>query len=209
MGIFGGTFDPIHFGHLRIALELLENCALTEIRFIPCKIPVHKASVFASSEQRVAMLRLAVTNQQKFIIDDRELIRDTASYTIFTLESLKKDFPEQTLCLIMGLDALANFHTWHRWQDILTLSHIIAVNRPDAFTPNANKIHELLQANAVSDITELKKHDAGKIYFAETALLTISSTEIRKLMVAGKSPQYLLPNAVLDYINLHKIYMWH
>ena len=132
IGLLGGTFNPIHFGHLRMAQELAESLNLDEVRFIPSANPPHKHAPLVSAEQRATMVRLAIADNPLFKFDDRELNRTGASFTIDTLVSLRDELGEKTsLVLIMGSDAFIKFDTWHRWQEIIKLCHIALVQRPD------------------------------------------------------------------------------
>lgn len=132
IGILGGTFDPIHFGHLRIALEALEKYKLKEVRFIPCALPVHKKAPLVSSDHRIAMLKLAVKSQKNFIIDQREIKRKTPSFMIETLYDLKDEMPDQQFGLILGSTELVSFTKWRHWQEILKLASLIILPRDTA-----------------------------------------------------------------------------
>ena len=135
IGVLGGTFDPIHYGHLRPALELLEALALAEVRFIPCRLPAHRGAPAITPEQRLELVRLATADQPGFVADDRELRRPGRSYMVDTLASLRQDLGETPLCLILGGDAFAALHTWRRWEDLSKLAHFIVMQRPGAAQP--------------------------------------------------------------------------
>ena len=203
IGIFGGTFDPIHFGHLRTALELYEQLPVQEIRFLPCQQPVHKPASYASSEQRVAMLELAIANQPGFTIDKRELERPTPSYMHETLSSIRQEVGNTPLCLICSLDAFANFTTWYRWQAIFELAHVVVANRGDYTPPQLNDFFSSRLNQASQNLLE---KPAGYLYFAKTTTLAISSTYIRQRLQAGFSVRYLLPDSVLNYLNKSNLY---
>ena len=206
IGILGGTFDPVHFGHLRMARELCEQLTLTEVRFIPCKNPVHKITVFASAEDRLAMLKLAIKDEPDFIIDECELIRHTPSYMVTTLINLKNNFPDNHLCLLLGADAFAQICSWHSWQDIFQLAHLVVVNRPHYTEKFSAAVLALIKQREAKQLKELYSTGFGKIYLANTTLLNISSTAIRLQISKQKSSRFLLPDAVLNCINKHKIY---
>ena len=142
LGILGGTFDPVHFGHLRMALDIYQHCDLQEVRLIPCKQPVYtsqKNDTQANSQARLAMLRLAIADTPGLTVDERELQRETPSYTIDTLLSLRAALPQTPLCFIMGSDTLATLDTWHRWQEILDIAHLIVISRPQVtFSDNGS-----------------------------------------------------------------------
>lgn len=205
IGILGGTFDPIHHGHLRLALELTQQLPLAEMRFIPCREPVHRDPTLASAKQRWQMLTLAIKDQAKFIADDREINRNTPSYMFDTLTSLRQELSDdQHLCLILGVDALNNFTKWYKWQDILTLCHIIAVERPDWLS---HHMPDVLRPLLTTDIQQLQKQSAGLLLLRQTTALQISSSAIRAQLNHKLSPRYLLPEAVLNYIYSEKLYI--
>ncbi|MGE3920893.1 MAG: nicotinate-nucleotide adenylyltransferase [Gammaproteobacteria bacterium] len=207
IGILGGTFDPIHYGHLRIALELQQDYSFEEIRFIPCKQPVHKDDTYATTQQRCHMIELAIKNQKNFILDKRELERETPSYMILTLESLRKDFKDTPLCLIVGTDAYKNLMTWFRWNEILSLCHIVVVSRPNVILSHEEALTELLHEHWIYEKESLLKKTAGYIYSAPLTMLDISSTAIRQMIQSKNSPRYLIPDSVLEYIEHEKIYI--
>lgn len=206
IGILGGTFDPVHFGHLRLALELLQQLELQEVRFIPCHQPVLDKTALARPDQRLEMLKLAVADQSSFIIDERELHRASPSYMVETLTSLREEYGKTPLALIMGQDAFASLPRWHRWEELITLSHIIVIGRPGFITPHPSALPVFAQENMVQDAKELQKSSAGHIFFPKITPLSISSTAIRQQLSLGINPRYLLPDAVLEYIQREKLY---
>ncbi|MFU8797571.1 MAG: nicotinate-nucleotide adenylyltransferase [Gammaproteobacteria bacterium] len=208
IGLFGGTFDPIHSGHLRAAVEIYQNIPLQTIRFIPCKQPVHKAAPYASPEQRLAMLRLALAVHPSFSIDERELNRHTPSYMVETLESMRAEIPATPLCLILGTDALLNFCTWHRWEDILKLAHLIVVRRLGyPAIPPASKIADVIQQRQCLYPDHLHYAPAGHIFFQAITTLDITSTQIRNDVMINRSPRYLIPDTVAAYIDNERVYI--
>ncbi len=213
IGIFGGTFNPIHFGHLRMAQELAETLELDQVRFIPAATPPHKASPAVIAEHRAAMAQLAIANNPLFILDERELNRAGISYTIDTLQSLRDDVGAQTsITLFMGSDAFTKFDTWHRWQEIIELCHIGLVKRPTIQRqPDANKLPKALEIFLHNHYTEncddLHSSPAGFVTMREVTALDISSTAIRKLLHHKGSVRYLTPDPVLDYIQTHQLYL--
>lgn len=203
IGIFGGTFDPIHYGHLRTALEVAEQFGLTAMRLIPGKVPPHRPQPKASSEQRLAMLQRAIADEPMLQVDDRELKRAGLSYSVLTLESLRNELSEQEpILLTLGMDAFLNFQTWHRWQAILTLAHLVVVHRPGYSLPAEGWYSERL-CNSTQTAVNTK---AGNIYTLGITPLDISATKIRTLLNTGKNPRYLLPDSVIDYIQQYKLY---
>lgn len=200
IGIFGGTFDPIHYGHLRTALEVREALGLDEMRFIPCGLPPHRSRPQASAEDRLALLTLALEGADtSFRIDDRELRRAGPSYMVDTLTSIRAEFSDCPLCLILGIDAFQGMPAWHRWREVFKLAHVIVMQRPFE-TTYADALEQMLSQRLVADKAALTHQAAGCIYFQEVSQLAISASRIRDLIRHGKSTQYLLPEPVRQFI---------
>ena len=197
IGILGGTFDPIHYGHLRPALDIMRQVGLSEVRFIPNRIPPHRETPSLSDEQRAELVQLAISNRPEFVFDGRELQRDGPSYMVDTLQSLKDDFPDSTLCLIMGMDAFNGLPQWHRWQSILKLCHIIVTTRPGAALP-AFSLRAPLCDNINKAPESLLQRSFGQILLQSVTQLDISASQIRNYLSLGHSTQYLLPETVRD-----------
>ncbi len=206
IAILGGTFDPVHVGHLRIALEIQQAYDLAEVRFIPCWQPVHRDKPFATPEQRLAMLDAAIENQPMFKIDDCEIQRQGPSYTIDTIEMLRQKFPRTPLCLILGLDAWSGFATWHRYEDILRLAHLIIAMRPSYLLPQTGKVAELLKQHQTQDVSALHTSLGGKILVHADTSIDIAATTLRDMIAKGQNPQGLLPDSIYDYIVKHHLY---
>ena len=207
IGILGGTFDPIHYGHLRPALDLLEELELAEIRFVPCRIPAHRGTPLITAAQRLALVQLATVGQPGFVADDRELRREGLSYMFDTLASLREDFGDETpLCLIVGTDAFRELHTWHRWQELPKLAHIVVMQRPGLLKPLVPVLEAFTTPRVVYDRFALRRKPAGGILFQPVTQLSISATWIRALLARGQSPRYLLPEAVLASIHAQALY---
>lgn len=211
VGILGGTFDPIHFGHLRLAEEMLELANLRQIRFIPTGTPPHRDAPQVSAQHRSAMVRLAIADQPDFVLDEREVKRTTPCYTVDTLRELRAEFGvTQPLCLLMGGDAFLQLHTWHEWEQLFELAHIVVGYRP-GFT---------LEERIHSAEAKLRRHYQQRLCaadalsqqpyggIAELAIpkLEISATDIRSRVAENRTIRYLLPNAVADYIHQHHLY---
>ncbi len=206
IGIFGGTFDPIHFGHLRTALELYQALELAEVRLIPCYLPVHRKTPVASAKHRLAMVRAAIEGETALTVDDCEIQRKGFSYTIDTLEFLHQKFPSTPLCFIMGIDALLGFPSWQRFEDILKLSHLVIVHRPQYHLPQTGIVTDLLKQRLKHGAAALHESLAGNIVLHPVTPLEISATDIRKQIAADKNPRFLLPDAVYRYIVQHGVY---
>jgi nicotinate-nucleotide adenylyltransferase len=206
IGFLGGTFDPIHFGHLRPALEIAEALSLQQLFIMPNHIAPHKSASHASAKQRSAMVRLAIQNQARIDIDTRELNRATPSYTLETLKELKALYPTTPLCFIMGMDSLISFDTWFQWQEILNYCHLIVSQRPKSHSQFNSTVQAVVDRCKTSNRHDLHNLQSGKIYFQNTSQLDISSTEIRQLLRKDISIDYLVPEAVNDYIKQHQLY---
>lgn len=196
IGIFGGTFDPIHFGHLRTAFELLQSLRLTEIRFMPAGNPPHREGTIAGSEERLAMVRAATEGQPGFVVDDREIRREGLSYSVDTMRTLRADFPDRALCLIVGMDAFLGLPKWHQWRELLDLTHLVVAHRPGWRAPSMGPLGELLVDRGTGRINDLHESLAGCIYIHAVTQLEISSTEVRKSIAAGRDPRFLMPDSV-------------
>ena len=206
IGIFGGTFDPIHFGHLRPALELLEQLSLAEIRFIPSRYPPHRQAPLASPEQRLAMLQLAISGEPGFIVDERELTRSGPSYMVDTLISLRAEKGNVPLCLILGTDAFRGLPKWHRWLELIDLAHFLVIKRPGEPLPQVGELGHFLEERGICDPAQLRQQPMGFILPLEVTQLGISATQIRTLIGAGRSARYLLPEAIWNYIQKGDLY---
>lgn len=200
IGVFGGTFDPIHYGHLRSAFELKQAMRFDEVRFLPCGDPPHRGETIASAELRHRMVRVAIEDQSGFVADDRELKRAGPSYTFDTLTSLRAEFPDRSLGLIIGMDAFLDLPSWHRWTEILDFAHIVVAHRPGWRAPDIGVLGELLNERGTLRVDDLHESDHGRIHIHAVTQLEISSTEIRELVAAGRDPRFLLPDAVREVI---------
>lgn len=213
IGILGGTFNPIHFGHLRMAQELAESLQLNEVRFIPSANPPLKLAPLVSAKHRAAMVQLAITGNPGFKFDDRELYRVAAdnlpSYTIDTLLSLRQELGgSASLILFMGSDAFSKFNTWHAWEKIIQLCHIALVQRPAASinVPLPKVLEIFLHNHYTENADDLREASAGYVTMQAITPLDISSTAIRNRLQNTHSARYLMPDSVLDYIQSNRLY---
>lgn len=200
MGVFGGTFDPIHYGHLRTAFEMLQALRFDEVRFMPCGEPPHRGTTFASASDRLRMVELATTAQNGFVVDDRELRRQGPSYSIDTLLSLREEFPDRALGLIVGMDAFLGLPKWHRWAEILDVAHIIVAHRPGWKAPDMGPLGDMITDFGTHRVDDLHTALSGRIHIHAVTQLEISSTEIRELVAANRDPRFLMPDSVRDEI---------
>jgi len=206
VAVFGGTFDPVHFGHLRSALELVDVLNLKELRFMPAAQPPHRGAPVVSAEHRAAMLDLAVAGEPRLRCDRRELKRDGPSYSVLSLQELREEIgPDRPLCMVLGADALAGLPRWHRWEEVFELAHLVALARPGWDWPGEAALTRLLRERRV-EAPALAAAPAGGLCLQTLRPWDISATAIRGLLQSGLSPRYLLPERVLDYINEHALY---
>ncbi|MEJ2394370.1 MAG: nicotinate-nucleotide adenylyltransferase [Candidatus Thiodiazotropha sp.] len=206
IGILGGTFDPIHYGHLRTALDVQQALGLDEVRFIPLHQAVHRDQPETPAEIRLRMVRTAIAGEPAFVADDRELQRAGDSYTVDTLVSLRQDFPSQPLCLLLGMDAFNGFADWRQPEEILRLAHLIVMHRPGLAEPSDDRAREILAAHRCDQVSALREQNAGLIHLQGVTQLEISSTQIRSLVAADRNPRYLLPEPVLELVQENGLY---
>ena len=206
IGILGGTFDPIHFGHLRTALDVMQEVGLEQVRFIPLHGAVHRHQPETPAALRMRMVEAAIAGQPGFVADDRELRRAGDSYTVDTLDSLRRDFPREPLCLLLGMDAFDGFADWRRPEEILRLAHLLVMYRPGSSIPSDPRARAFLEAHRCEEVAALRRQAGGLIQLRPVTRLEISSTRIRSLVAAGESPRYLLPDAVLALLEQSRLY---
>ena len=206
--LFGGTFDPIHFGHLRPVETLAQQVGLQQVTLLPNNVPPHRPQPQATAAQRVAMVELAIAGQPLFTLDQRELRRATPSWTVETLAELREERgAQQPLAFIIGQDSLLTLHKWHRWQDLLSLCHLLVCQRPGYATQmETPALQQWLENHLTQDPRTLHQQPAGHIFLADTPLVAISATEIRERRQRGESCADLLPAAVSAYIDREGLY---
>lgn len=207
IGIYGGTFDPVHYGHLRTAVEVKEAVGLDQVRFVPCQVPPHRGVPGAAPAQRLAMLRAALQDAEPgFFIDTRELERPGPSYMVDTLASVRCEIGAEPLCLIVGLDAFHGLHRWHRWRDLFDLAHVLVMRRPGAAADSPEAMRILLRNRICTNALELRTSSSGLVHFVPVTQLDISATRIRSAIAAGASARYLTPDSVLGLIRTLNLY---
>ncbi|HPF25976.1 MAG TPA: nicotinate-nucleotide adenylyltransferase [Steroidobacteraceae bacterium] len=206
LGIFGGTFDPIHFGHLRTAFELQQTLGLHEVRFLPTGDPPHRNEPLADANLRLAMVRAAVADQPGFTVDDREVRRAGVSYSVDTMTELRAEFPDHSICLLLGMDAFLGLPSWHRWQDLFALAHLVVAHRPGWKAPTKGPLGELMVDRGTGSVQELHRAPSGKLYIQAVTQLEISSTDLRQIIETERDPRYLVPDAVREIIRDSRCY---
>lgn len=206
IGVLGGTFDPIHVGHLRSALELLETLDLAELRFVPAKQPPHRPLPRLDGASRARLISSAIRNQPGFVLDTRELSRPGPSYTVDTLAAMRAEAGDQPLCLILGTDAFLGLPKWHRWEKLLELAHIIVMGRPGTSGSLPGELGAVMADQLTRDGRELCERPAGCVYCWDGTPLAISATQIRSLIASGRSARYLVPDEVWNIILTEEMY---
>lgn len=211
LGVLGGTFNPVHIAHLRMAQELAESLGLGQVRFVPAGTPPHRDAPRVEGRHRLEMVRLAIAENPLFEADDREIRRQGISYTFDTLTELRADFRDRPLCLLMGADAFAALTTWHRWEELFELAHVVIAHRPgypvgemQAGLPAPLK--KVFLQRLASDSGVLKIAAAGSVLARGITALDVSATRVREMLAHGRSVRYLVPGPVLDYIDRNHLY---
>lgn len=205
IALFGGTFDPVHIGHLHAVSDAAKQVGLTKVRLLPCHIPPHKSGPKVSAEHRLAMLELVCRDWPLFSVDKRELERDTPSYTVETLRQFRQASPKAALIFIIGMDSLKSLDSWYHWPELLKLCHLLVCQRGDCPAEFNPTIQALLAQHQTDNPERLKDTPYGHILLAETREVSQSSTALRQTLAQGREPD-LLPPAVLAYIQQHKLY---
>lgn len=207
IGIFGGTFDPVHIGHLRTALELRARLGLREMRLIPAARPPHREPPGVTAAHRLAMLRLAIAGEAELVADDRELRRPGPSYTIDTLAELRRELGGDIgLCLCVGMDSLVKLTAWRRWQELTATAHLVVAARPGWHLPTRGAVADWLVGRVTDDPARLREAPGGCVLVLEMTLLPVAATQLRADLAGGRSVRYLVPDAVIDYARKHHLY---
>lgn len=209
VGIFGGTFDPIHFGHLRLAQEVAEHCGLESVRIVPAGKPPHRTEPHCPPAMRMEMVRIASSGNSLFFPDEREISKQSPCYSVETLHQMRGELGnEKPFCLMVGADAFLGLASWHNWTELFDLAHILVAQRPgfDLSSRMTEPLQSEFRARLSSEPEALRHSPSGKIVVVEITLMDISSSMIRECLSGGRSARYLLPDEVLDYIGNHGLY---
>ena len=207
LALFGGTFDPVHYGHLRCADEARKKLKLESIYLLPAGSPPHRTALQTTVKQRLEMLHLALQEYPKLHIDDRETRRSGPSYMVDTLQELRVEFPRRPLLLLIGQDAANKLHGWSRWEQLFELTHLVILSRPGKKAEYRQDLAKQIQSRTILDIKKPFRSDAGGVINLEVTPFDISATTIKSMIRLGRSPGSMLPVKVLDYINNNRLYL--
>ncbi len=204
IGIYGGTFDPVHYGHIWPVLEVRDRIGITEVRYIPNFLPPHRNAPGTHAMHRLNMLRSALSSYPGMLADDREIVQASRSRTVSTLRSLRGEFPLRPLCLMIGMDAFREFEKWYFWRHILSLANVIVMARPGFAPPR--QLPPWWRCAGVDDAAALFRTVAGCIYHAAVQPVRISATEVRRKLSCGLDISAEVPPAVIDYLTINNLY---
>jgi len=201
IGIFGGTFDPVHYGHIKPALSIKQTLNLSQLRFVPNHNPPHREQPWLSAQQRVSLLEIALSDFPDVVIDEREISRTGPSFMVDTLKSVRGDFPDESLCLIIGMDAYISISTWFQWQSLFELCHLVVTTRPgfdekQVAAQMSAEDYQFLASRIVQDANVFSMHDTGKILLKSVPQLNISSTQIRAKLLNNEDVSDWIPEQV-------------
>ena len=207
VAIMGGTFDPIHNGHLRTAVEVLDRYQYSELRLIPCFQPVHKGRPSVSPRQRLEMAKLAISGDSRLRVDSREMDREGPSYSVDTLRDIRSEIgPNESLIMVLGMDSFLSLPTWQNWQELIQYSHLLVVSRPGWEPDLISELSAFCENYRAASSHELQCAPSGRVWFETLTPLGISSSMIRALARKNESIAYLLPEPVQKYIEQHQLY---
>ena len=206
IAIFGGTFDPIHLGHINMAQQCVQQCQLDTLYFMPCAIPAHKAKPGISDEHRINMLKLAIENNPHFAIDYRELNREGASYSLLSLKELRAENPSSPIMFLIGMDSFNSLDKWFKWQEIVELCHIVVYQRPGQHCQVSGELAVYKENAFTEQLSQLQQTHSGKLFFLDGLQVNAASSEIRKKLHLNDNIAELLPTTVSQYIAQHHLY---
>lgn len=207
LAFFGGTFDPVHYGHLRCAEQARRILNLETLDLLPAGNPPHRTTPFTTAAQRLAMLRLAQAEFPLLGIDEREIQRNGPSYMVDTLKELRAEFPHRPLLLLVGQDAANYLHTWHEWEQLFALTHLVTFPRPGAKPEYRQDLARQIKRRTCPDLQSLLSSEAGGVLHLELELIDISATAIQSIIRLGRSPASMSPGSVLNYIDENQLYL--
>ncbi|WP_353668986.1 nicotinate-nucleotide adenylyltransferase [Marinomonas sp. THO17] len=207
VAIMGGTFDPIHNGHLRTAVDILDGYHYANLKLIPCFQPVHKRQPSVTPQQRLDMVNLAISSHPGLSVDAREIVREGPSYTADTLRDIRAEVgADEPLVMVLGMDSFLSLPTWHNWQDLIKYAHLFVVSRPGWEPDLISELSRFCENYRAASPHELQCTPSGLVWFETLTPLGISSSMIRTLARQGKSIAYLLPEPVQNYIEKNQLY---
>ena len=204
MGVFGGTFDPVHQGHLRTVASVQQQLDLTHVLFVPAARPRLRSAPIASATHRLEMLKRALASEPSFEVNDLELGRDGPSTTVLTLEALYHDYQETPICFILGIDAFLGFPQWHRWTELLGLAHFVVMSRPGTVLP-VERPTWWVRAET-TDLSMVHRRRAGSVVMVEVPPMDVAASNIRERLRVGGDISHSVPKSVIDYITEHQLY---
>ena len=206
IALFGGTFDPVHSGHLNMARNCVAQLSLTQLHFLPCALPVHKAAPGITEQHRLAMLSLAIQNNPHFSLDTRELQREGPSYSLLSIQECRAENPDTPLLFLMGMDSFNSLPSWFEWQKITSLCHIIVYQRPGEVRSSNHVLSTYLSNCEITEPTLLHSRLGGLCYFLTGAVEDVSSSEIRERLKHQQHTERFLEPKVREYIRKHNLY---
>jgi nicotinate-nucleotide adenylyltransferase len=206
LALLGGTFDPVHHGHLRTALEVAEALDAERVLLIPAGQPPHRAPPVAPAAVRLALLAAAVADEPRLVVDDRELVRAGPSYTVLTLEELRREHGARPLALVLGMDAFLGLASWHRWTELIELAHLVVAHRPGWNPPAEGPVGALWRERRAAAAEDLAARPAGRVLALATTQLDIAASRLREMLASGRDPRYLMPDAVRRMIRGQGLY---
>ena len=207
LALFGGTFDPVHYGHLRCADDARQKLNLEKLVLLPSGTPPHRPAPQATTAQRLEMLGLACQEFPYLAVDVRETRRDGPSYMVETLQELRAEFPQRPLLLLIGQDAANHLDTWFHWEQLFVLAHIVIMTRPDSTSQYSQSLAEQIQPRLCPDTQDLRSNQAGSVLQLQVTSIDVSATNIKQTIGMGRSLKQMLPAAVIDYINKNRLYL--